>query len=166
MNQTLYILCGVPFSGKTTLAKAIVKAKKNVEHVYVDKFYNKNDQKNKEKAWIKAFRIAYQETENALKQGKSVIFDATNFLKKERDKIRKIANDLGVENRVVLIDVPRNAAKSRLLENRKNQHRKNVSDSDWEEVTTQFETPESDENVIIYDQQKDDLKNWIEKNIK
>ncbi len=81
-KQRLYILCGLPFSGKSTLAKELVR---QFGWVRVDL-----DQINSERGlgglgnddisnndWRITYQMSYDAVDKALKEGKTVINDTT-----------------------------------------------------------------------------------------
>lgn len=168
MKPTLYILCGYPFSGKSTLARKIEEQKNNFKHLCVDNLHKEihfKKIKHEEERWKESFKKAFNLTRKYLEGNINVIFDATNYLKKERDKLRKLAKESGAKSKVIYVDIPKKEARRRLIENRETKNRKDVSESDWKEVTEAFEVPTKDENVITYRLSQDTF-NWIDENIK
>lgn len=105
MNK-LYIFCGIPFSGKTTIAKKLSKIK-NFTRIDLDdiKFniYGNNiaDYQLKQKDWDKIYNEMYKEIKSMLKSGKTVIHDTGNFTKHERGLVKKLADNLGLDTKKV-----------------------------------------------------------------
>jgi len=163
-KQIVYILCGLPFSGKTRLAKKLTE-KFNFSHLNVDDLVKARDKNGavSEEEWKRVFTESYKKLEVLLKNGKSVMFDATNYTKSVRDQLREVAlrNKVGVK--VIFLDIPKETAKERLKENRILNKRKDVLSSDFKEVVDNFEKPTEEENVIVYKQEP--LESWIEQNI-
>ncbi|NDJ75780.1 MAG: ATP-binding protein [Chloroflexi bacterium] len=163
MKPTLYILCGYPFSGKTTLARAIIELRPDCKHISVDEIKTGISDQSNDGIWEQAFAEAYRRTRRFLLKGQSVIFDATNFLVKVRDKARTVAQASNADSRVIWVNTPQQEAKNRWLVNRQSKERKDVSDDDWLEVTGQFEIPGTRERTIEYC--GEDIKDWIEANL-
>ncbi len=168
MNK-LYILCGIPFSGKSTLAKAI-SDKLGCERVDLDKIkfdlYGKDikDGDLQQKDWDAIYQKMYLVIEGFLKQGKSVVHDTGNFTKHERELVRLIANKLGVRTKTIFVDTPKSTAYERLLKNRKTGARFDVTDKDFESTVTEMELPTKDENFTIF-RIDDEISSWIDKHL-
>jgi predicted kinase len=116
MATKLYIFCGIPFSGKSTLTKTLAKQKGytriDLDEVKFD-LYGKDitDQELKQKDWDAVYQEMYKQIGAALKAGNTVIHDTGNFTKYERGLVRQIADRLGVETATVFIDTPKAVAK-------------------------------------------------------
>src|SRR6187200_405660 len=79
-RQHLFLLCGLPFSGKSTLGRSL-QARLGIVHVEVDRYHfdGRTDfvERPIERAeWIAAYKAAYRQAEAALDAGQSVVFDA------------------------------------------------------------------------------------------
>lgn len=153
MNK-LYIFCGIPFSGKTTLARRL-EEKFGFVRIDLDdvKFslFGKNitDEQIDQKGWNTIYRTMYTEIENNLKQGKTVMNDMGNFTKHERNLVRKIADKLDLETIEVFIDTPAEIAKQRWQENKNTNKRFDVREKAIDSTISEMEPPEG-KNVIIY----------------
>lgn len=97
----LYLLCGIPFSGKTTLAKEIVR-KLGYTRIDLDdiKFElhgtDVKDEELKQEDWDVIYQEMYKRIKTSLKEGQTVIHDTGNFTKYERGLVRKIADKLNI----------------------------------------------------------------------
>lgn len=168
MNK-LYVLCGLPFSGKTFLRKKIVE---KFGYLGIDldevkfELYGKgiDDSQLSKTDWDKVYQQIYKRIENALKNGKTIIYDSGNFTKQERDLVRQIADRLNIETITIFIDIPKEIAYQRLLENRQAKERFNVIDTDFESTARELEIPGDDENhlTFYFDESIDE---WMIKNI-
>ena len=123
MNK-LYIFCGIPFSGKTTIAKKLEEKlgyiRIDLDDVKFSLFGNDIlDEKIDKQGWDKVYQKMYKQIEDNLKNDKTVINDTGNFTKHERDLVKEIADKLGLETIEVFIDTPTEIARQRLLENKK-----------------------------------------------
>lgn len=89
MNRpTLILLCGIPSSGKTTYAEKYVEEHSNTIHISSDKI--------RKELWgdeatqgdnNEVFSLMQSRTIEALNNGKSVVYDATNITRKDRSYI-------------------------------------------------------------------------------
>jgi predicted kinase len=168
-KSELYILCGLPFAGKSILAKELVK---RFGFVYIA-----IDQINTSfgvgllgtpispEAWEKTYTEAYKQLGDALDSGQSVIFEGANFTKELRDRIRTISDVRGVTSRVIFVDISVSEAQRRLLNNRVTQKRYDIRDDNFAYAVTYFEPPTENEGVIHY-YQSQPLDEWILQNFK
>lgn len=169
MRNRLYILCGIPFSGKTTLAKRMVEkfgfTRIDLDEVKFDLFGSSiTDSEIAKSGWDRVYQEMYKEIGDSLKQGRTVINDTGNFSRNERNMVKKIADDLGVESITIFVDIPEKEAHGRLLENRINKVRFDVSDADFSSTVAEMEKPEVREKYIIY-KWTDDFDLWVDLNI-
>lgn len=166
-ENKLYIMTGVPYSGKTTLTKELTK-KIKVKVVSADEILGKKDIWGKrhptQNEWEMAYLEAVEEIKNYLIQGKSVIFDESNLEYRQRENLRKIAKNLEVEAVLIYLIITKDEAIKRWQSNLKTKIKKQLSWEFFEKTFELFEEPQDDEKPIVYNQGVD-LKTWIEKNI-
>lgn len=151
----LYIVCGLPFAGKTTMSRELAEVLGDTTHVEIDQI-------NTERGlgvdaapispteWAETYRLAYQRAEEALSTGEDVVFDATNYSRVQRDILRMNANRQGVDSAVVFVDVPVEECRRRWQANRQSGDRYDVRDEDFERVVKRFDPPTPDERVILF----------------
>jgi predicted kinase len=168
MNK-LYILCGIPFSGKTTLAKAISNAlgheRVDLDAVKIELYGDTmKDGDLQQKDWDAIYKRMYQDIENLLKQGKTVVHDTGNFTAHERGLVHEIASKLGVEAQTIFLDIPKNIAYDRLLKNRNTKNRHDVTDIDFERTVAEMEPPGESEKVLVF-YVHDDVASWISEHL-
>jgi predicted kinase len=154
VSQVLFLLCGLPFSGKSTMGCALSK-QLGIVHVEVDRHHFDGDiafvKRRLERAdWIAAYRAAYGRADEALSAGMSVVFDAVSYRRLQRDRVRRIAIKHEIPMTIIYLDVEPEAAKARMALNRLNPMRPNVSDADFDEVSSGMQPPMSDELSISY----------------
>jgi predicted kinase len=152
----LYILCGLPFAGKSSLARALAKA---VSAAYVEldaingeRGLGLDGKRISSLDWDETYRIAYQRIDGFLREERPVVYDSASFTRTQRDEVRTIAKKYGVLSKVIYVEVPENIIKERLLQNRKTRLRYDVRDDDFAHVLDNFQPPEDDEHVVCYDQ--------------
>jgi len=82
-RRTLWILCGLPYSGKTSLSRKILESTDCV-YVSIDEILDElgydwdSDKLPDEAGWKHIFEISYKKAQDALKSGSSVLYDSTN----------------------------------------------------------------------------------------
>jgi predicted kinase len=163
----LIIICGLSFSGKSTLGKALAQTLGCAE-VYVDetKFRlhgpHVKDTDFSREQWDNIYRATDKEIENCQRLGKSVIDATRNFRKVERDRLRVIADKLGVSVTTIYVNTSESVARERWLANRLKPSRRDISDRDFEEIVAVMEPPTAAEHYLTFDH-RDDLENWISK---
>ena len=159
MNNKLYILCGLPFSGKTTLAKEI-ESKLNAVRVNSGEIKTSLFGKDiiDHRGWEKVYTQVYTDIKTALEQGKTVIYDNGNFAKYERGLAKNIADKLEVETTTIFISIPKEVAQQRAKEN-------NLADLDFQDILLELELPDASEKHLVFSHDED-INKWIQKNFK
>lgn len=150
----LYIMCGLSFSGKTTLAKELVKHL-GVKRVSIDEINNERGIWDDEtglsaQEWDNTYQEAYRRIDAFLSQRESVVDDSVNFTREQRDRLRAIAKKHGAFPLVIFVDTPLAEARRRQQENRQTRLRGDVRDDDFDYVVQHFEPPTADENVLCF----------------
>lgn len=161
----LIIICGLSFSGKSTLGNAIAK---QFGHKVVDVDETKTqlfglgvlDKDLSHEQWVKIYDETDKQMEKYVMSGESVIDASRNFRKAEREKVGEIAKKSGAELVTVYIDTPEEIVHERMLENRTSQVRKDITDKDFEEILQVMEVPAEDENTLVF-HYDEDVSSWI-----
>ena len=95
--MNLIIMCGIPASGKSTVAKLfnsnIVSTDSIREELYGDESIQGNGRE--------VFSLAYSRIRNYLSLGENVVFDATNIRKKDRKKVIDIGKEYNCDNIII-----------------------------------------------------------------
>lgn len=161
--KTLYIMCGVVFTGKTTLAKAIAEAK-DAELVSLDAITPEmtgfiEDQKEH---YRRRKEMGLEQVTSLLANGKSVVYDSVNAKRKHRNEARGIAAANGAEAIVIFLDTPEEEQDRRRAENTKTDERHHVSQADIDKNRNDLERPNEDERVFIFTPETD-LTSWLAK---
>lgn len=150
----LYILCGFPFAGKSTLAKAL-EHRFNFTRIDLDQINSMfgvgcRGNPISPAEWDRTYAESYRQLGEALHAGRSVVYDATNFTIAQRDYLRAIADTHGISSQVIYVAVSASEARQQWLRNRSTHERYDVRDEDFENVATHFEPPTKEEQVICY----------------
>lgn len=170
MNKsTQFLLVGFPYSGKTTLAKELVKEFGFV-HINLDQlkwdmgYADVGDDDVPDKVWEKIINKANELLIKYLKEGKNVANEYAWITREWRDKARKVASDNGFKTKIIYIKLPKEEIKKRWLENSKTKNRFHWPEEEFKRMFTEFEEPTVDENIIYYNSNTP-LKKWIDKNL-
>ncbi len=160
----LYILCGLPFAGKTTLAKELVNSLA-VKRVAIDDINSERGIWDNEKGlsseeWDETYREAYQRIATFLSKGESVVDDSANFTVEQRDRLRDIAQQYNASTCVIFVDISLTEARRRWQENRQTAVRADVRDDDFAHVVVYFAPPTVNENVLLYNGSLP-VRDWI-----
>lgn len=162
-ESTLYIMCGLPFSGKTTLAHALANQCGFI-HLDLDVLARAKGMLPEEgvadKQWGQLFGEAYQLLATLLASGKSVVFDAVNYNRAGRDHLRAIAQQAGSSAYVVYIDLSIEKIAQRRQANQDTLQRPHVRDKDIVKLAKEFNFPTVEESLLIYDGEQP-MTEWI-----
>ena len=157
----LYIFCGFPFAGKTTLAK-ILEQQLGFIRIDLDQIntmlWQRGPRSSEE--WERTYAESYRQLGEALEAGHSVLYDATNFTLAQREYLRGIAAAYHRPAQVIYVALSESEARQRWLHNRLTHERYDVRDEDFEHVVAHFEEPEPSEQVIRYHPSQP-LDEWI-----
>ena len=147
-------MCGVGFSGKSTLAKQISEHTGATLISQDALFFEKQNELNldldNEYDWRTRVHMCRDLTTTELQAGKSVVYDDTNHTYKMRQKLRDIAEKTGSITKVIFLDTPIEIQKQRVLQNKTEKNRHDVDQQYLDEAIAELETPTEDENVCTY----------------
>ena len=152
MTPTLYALCGLPFAGKSTIARELAE-KVGAPIVRLDAINGErglglDGHPIPRSEWERTYAEAYRRLEQALVANSSVIFDHVNFTRAERDQVRQIAARRGANVQIVYVCVTPAQARGRMIANRATKGRNDVRDDDFELVVRHFEPPDDEPDVV------------------
>ena len=155
MNKPcLYILCGLPFAGKTTLARALERqldiALVELDAINTARGVGLHGEAISPEEWDETYAEAYRQLDTFLAAGQSVLFDAASFTKAQRDFLRTLAGKRGSSSLVIYLDVSEAEARQRWLQNRATGARYDVRDEDFAQVVNFFEPPTPEEQAVCY----------------
>jgi predicted kinase len=154
-HRTLYVLCGLPYSGKTYLSREI-RAKIPCVYVSIDEIFRgsgydwDSNRLPDEGGWKKIFNDSYRDSQDALKNNMNVLYDSTNHTRASRDELRRIAGDVGARTKVIYVDAPVEEIWKRWEKNRTMNERSVVDRKLVEMTVNSFEVPTEDESVLAF----------------
>ena len=105
----LYVMVGIPGSGKSTIAKTLDGVLISTDAIREELYGDENIQGNGRMV----FSIAYVRMQEALERGENVIFDATNVSRKARKSIIKATPN--AEHIAVFVNTPFETCRERNL---------------------------------------------------
>jgi len=164
-----YLLVGLPYSGKTTLARKLVE-RFGFCHVNIDElkrefgYGEQGDDDVPDKVWGDIFDEADRLILKHLELGQSVVSEYAWISREWRDRARRVAESGGFETRTVYLDTPMEETWRRWRENEEAKERFQWSRGEFETYLADFEKLGNDEQFISY-RYPDDLERWIRENI-
>lgn len=154
MTPTLYMLCGLPGSGKTTRAKELEAAGKGIvfsADQWVWQLYPDDVEaaaRDERKGIVE--QVQWELVERLLTNGTSIILDWGVWARTERDHYRKRARDLGAVVRTVFVDAPIETLHKRVATRNLNlpPGTFSISAEELDEWAVLFEPPTSEELTV------------------
>ena len=160
----VYILCGYAFSGKTTLAKALLEeldlVRVSIDEINTVRGVGLNNAWITLEDWDLTYAESYRQLAAYLQAGRSVVYDAGNFNRAERDLASLIAAQHNAKAQVVYITTSAEIVRQRWLSNRQTHKRGDVRDDYFEHGLAQFEPPDDTEHPWFY-RNEQDIHEWI-----
>jgi predicted kinase len=150
---TLYLMCGLSFSGKTTIALNLAKSQQAV--------LISLDEINKERGlgfggdglippneWRKTHEIALHRLEAHMDSETDIVLDDTNCFRFLRDSYREVASERGYKTLVVVMKVSLEEIERRRLRNTEGPTRNGIREEVFRHLLDHFEWPAVDEETI------------------
>lgn len=125
-GASLILVCGLPGTGKTTVAEAIAKKTKSYllsTDVMRKEIVEKPEYNKKEKEMV--YGLIFSMAERMLQNSKNVVLDGTFYKKELRDKVREIAD--ATKSKFQIVEVVCN---DKIIRERLERRRKACSASD------------------------------------
>ncbi|MBX4189880.1 ATP-binding protein [Candidatus Parcubacteria bacterium] len=155
----LYIMVGVGFSGKSTLAKNISEYLKiplvSQDALFFEKEKELNLDLDDEKQWEMLLNMCKQRIVKLLREGKSVVYDNVNLRRDHRDELREIAQEASAQTVVIYLDTPEETLNQRQDNNKVTKERHDVKQEYLDDAKAQLEIPTADENPYHFTPETD-----------
>ena len=151
--KTLYLMCGMPFSGKTTLGKSIAE--------YLGSKYISLDEINEARGlyggegisveeWEKTHLLAMEQLRSLVQLRQDIVVDDTSCFRWLRERFGSFVKQYDYQMIVVFLDIPLSIIRKRIDQNELTQTRHRVRQEIIEQMAKTFEPPQPDENAIKY----------------
>jgi predicted kinase len=151
MAPTRYALCGLPFAGKSTVARELAKQVGapivRLDAINAERGLGLDGQPIPPHEWDRTYAQAYGRLDQARAANSSVILDHVNFTRAERGRVRQFAAQHGAIVQIFYLPVTAEAWR-RLLANRATGGRNDVRDEDFDLVVRHFEAPDDEPDVV------------------
>ncbi len=151
----LIVLCGLPFSGKSTLARDLA-ARLGMRHVEVDAIVREQGgtfgpNPLPRQAWVAAYREGHRRLAEILAGGEPTVWDAVSFRWSHREALRRLAARAGRTSRLVWVDPAAMEIARRRADNRLVRRRGDVPEAEFAGVAAGFQAPRPEEGATRYD---------------
>ena len=167
-KPVLYILCGLPFAGKSTLARAMASVRGvavvETDAINTERGLGLNGAALAPTQWDTTFAEAYRRVGALLDAGRDVVFDSTAYAREQRDLLRGLARDHRARAMVLFVNVAAETSRRRWQANRRTGARNDVRDDDFRNVVEHFEPPGDDERALRYDG-TEPVEQWVRREL-
>ncbi len=147
-------MCGVGFSGKSTLAKQIAEhtgaTLVSQDALFFEKEKEMNLDQDSDKQWRMLLDMCLERIKENLETGKSVVFDNTNTRFEHREELRELAKSVEAETKVIFLDTPIEIQKERQKKNLKTGERHDVKQEYLDQAIAELEIPTENENTLSF----------------
>lgn len=151
--STVFLMCGLTFSGKTTVAKRIA-SEFGCDYLGLDDI---NDERGlwgghgvPIEEWQRTHEIALARLRARLDQGGCVVVDDTNSLRWLRDRFRAVADEGDHDVALVYVTAPLEEIRERMAQADRTGARRPVSGEVFQRHVESFEEPGTDESPVVY----------------
>ncbi len=145
----LVIICGLPGTGKTTLAREVAKHIPAV-HISSDAIrmmlLRKRTYSEKEKEGV--YKAMFKKAEELITGGRSVVLDATFYKKMLREKARAIADKTKSKFFLVECTTPESVLRERMFARKRGESESEADFEVYKKIKEIFE-PIEDEHLIV-----------------
>ena len=146
-------MCGLAFSGKSTLARKIAE-RTGSKLIAFDKLWVKKDKERPipkdEAGWRFIRKVAQDEIAHELKKGNSVVYDDNNVRFEHREELRKVARRFSARPIVVYLNTPIEVIREREANNKVTGERHEVEPKNSQTVLEQLQPPSLAEGVLEF----------------
>jgi predicted kinase len=151
----LYIVFGLPFSGKSTIVRELVRQRGcaviDSDAINTARGVGIAGATIAPEDWAISFATARARLDAALAARESVAYEGHVWSRAQRDEFRAIASAAGADTTFIYLDVPESVVHERLLANRRAAQRHDVPDDLFAQALALMEHPDEAERVMRYD---------------
>lgn len=164
--KTLFALVGMPFSGKSTLLRAI-QENTSIKTIAFDSFWQDlekemSESEKKTLTYEYVTSLIDQEISRLLEEGFSVAYDSLNDTPDQRERLHRIATDTNSVFKIIFLDTPVQLILERRKANEVAKDRHSVADELFDVAIKKFTPPTDDEmeHVLIF-RHDEDINKWV-----
>ncbi|MEM9555740.1 MAG: ATP-binding protein [Acidobacteriota bacterium] len=162
-ERIVYVLCGLSFAGKSTLA-GVIAEHTGAAIVSLDAINAKRGLYGGEgvsaEEWGRTHDLALEQLDRLLGSGQAVVVDDTSCFRFLRDNYRAVARRRAAPCVVLHVDVPLETALARRAANDDSPTRATVTEAILRDLARTFERPEADETTWVL-APRDDPSTWV-----
>lgn len=163
---TLFIMSGLPFSGKSTLSKKISE-KLEIPRISFDETWVKVEAElgsipgsDGIEQWKYINKACEEMAGEFLRNGVSVVYDNLGSSFDERQKMRDLAEMAGAVSKILYVKITKEEVIKRRERNLLTKERAQVSDHNFNQALDTFEPPRKNEEPLIYDSSQE-MDEWV-----
>ena len=164
--STLYVMSGLPFSGKSTVSKEISHhlgiKRISFDEVWVNSPYIPGD--NDIEKWQYISQKCEDLVVEELINNRGVIYDNLGDRFEHREKMRQLAKNNNADFKLIYIDISKEESIRRRMQNITKKDHHSVSDENFNNALSTFEIPTSSEHPIIFTPDQN-IEEWITQNL-
>lgn len=168
MSPRMYLLTGISFSGKSTLAQVIAKAQNlpivDPNSIAHERKIGLNGEVIADAEWVLIHKEAERRAARILFRGSSLVYDTTAFTRHQRQELWRLAVQYNAEPILIFVFIDREEAWQRWDKNNQTRERFAVHENDFNMVADNFEPPGSDEPHLTYCAGQD-ITQWVRLNL-
>ncbi|MCG8456043.1 MAG: ATP-binding protein [Holophagales bacterium] len=165
MAKRIWLLCGLAFSGKSTLARAISESRGarviSLDGINEERGVGFGGEGLAPEVWGETFGIALGRLDTALARGEEVVIDDTSCFRFLRDRYREVGGRHGYDVLLVVLDVPSIEIERRRRRNEASGERRPIQDEVFDSLVASFEWPGEDERPLRFSP-GEDPDSWID----
>ena len=162
--KRLFMMCGIAFSGKTTVAKqlsqAVGCAYVGLDDINAERGLHGGDGIAVEE-WDRTHNIALERMRELMAGSEDIVLDDTNCFRWLRDRYRESAHENGYIVELVYLEIPLQDVQARIVQNSMTASRRSIGSNILGEHVREFEAPQADEAATVL-RNPEDVSRWIE----
>jgi len=159
-----FLLCGLAFSGKTTLARAIAERLSltyvSLDDINAGRGLRPGGEGLPVEEWERSHAIAESRLAASFNSGRGAVLDDTGCFRWLRDRYRERALRHGVPTTVIFVEVPLDVICARIAANAREGARTGITDAVFARHIAEFDTPQPDESTLRFSP-SDEIEDWI-----
>lgn len=167
-QMRFFLLCGLAFSGKTTLARSVAErlslAYVSLDDINAERGLRPGGEGLPVEEWERSRAIAESRLAASFTSGRGAVLDDTGCFRWLRDCYREHALRYDVPTAVIFVDVPLDVIRARIAANAREGTRTSITDAVFARHVAEFEAPQPDEPTLRFSS-SDEIEDWIAANL-